>query len=133
MQKVLLFGNSFFLGVLQASLKAITDLDACCIETKPERMALVYAQGRVLPVVVIIGMCVYGPGDSSYIPGRVVSMRTYHSVILALTHDEAIGQGYLVSDGAVKTWRELPGLLADQLDLLGVKLSIQLFLPRRWS
>lgn len=36
MQKVLLYGNSLFLGVLQASLEAVADLDVRYIETIPD-------------------------------------------------------------------------------------------------
>jgi nucleoside-diphosphate-sugar epimerase len=48
------------------------------------------------------------------------------AVVLALTRDEAVGQGYLVGDGAVVTWKELTDLLADRLDLPRVKRTIPL-------
>ena len=52
------------------------------------------------------------------------------AVILALTRDEAVGQGYIVGDGAVVTWQELTDLLADQLDLPRVKRTIPLPLAK---
>jgi len=46
--------------------------------------------------------------------------------VLALTRDEAVGQVYLVGDGAVVTWKELTDLLADQLNLPKVKRTMPL-------
>jgi nucleoside-diphosphate-sugar epimerase len=48
------------------------------------------------------------------------------AVLIALTRDEVVGQGYIVSDGAVVTWKELTDLLADRLDLPRVKRTIPL-------
>jgi nucleoside-diphosphate-sugar epimerase len=48
------------------------------------------------------------------------------AILLALTRDEAIGQGYIVGDGAVVTWKELTDLLANQLDLPPAKRTIAL-------
>jgi nucleoside-diphosphate-sugar epimerase len=118
-------------------------------DTKAEadRMALAYAQERGLPVTVLRPMWIYGPGDRTFIPELVDAMRKHEmvffgsrnntiplcyidnlvdAVLLALTHDEAVGQGYIVGDGAVVTWKELTDLLADQLDLPPVKRTISL-------
>jgi nucleoside-diphosphate-sugar epimerase len=122
-------------------------------DTKAEadRMALAYAQERGLPVAVIRPMWVYGPGDRTFFPELIHAMRTHQmvffgssrntiplcyidnlvdAVVLALTHDRAVGQGYLVGDGAVITWRELTDLLADRLNLPKVTLTIPLSLAK---
>jgi nucleoside-diphosphate-sugar epimerase len=122
-------------------------------DTKAEadRMALAYAQERGLPVAVIRPMWVYGPGDRTFFPELVHAMRTHQmvffgssrntiplcyidnlvdAVVLTLTHDQAAGQGYLVGDGAVITWRELTDLLAEQLGLPQVSLTIPLPLAK---
>src|SRR5512143_7422 len=118
-------------------------------DTKAEadRMALAYAQERGLPVVVIRPTWIYGPGDRTFLPELVDAMRKHEmvffgsprntiplcyidnlvdAVILALTRDEAVGQGYIVGDGAVVTWQELTDLLADKIDLPKVKRTIPL-------
>jgi 2-alkyl-3-oxoalkanoate reductase len=118
-------------------------------DTKAEadRMAHAYAQERGLPVVVIRPTWIYGPSDRTFLPELVDAMRKHEmvffgspdntiplcyidnlvdAVVLALTRDEAVGQGYIVSDGAVVTWRELTDLLAEQLDLPVVKRTIPL-------
>jgi nucleoside-diphosphate-sugar epimerase len=118
-------------------------------DTKAEadRMAHAYAQERGLPVVVIRPTWIYGPGDHTFLPELVDAMRKHEmlffgspdntiplcyidnlvdAVILALTRDEAVGQGYLVGDGAVITWKELTDLLADRLELPRVKRTIPL-------
>ncbi len=122
-------------------------------DTKAEadKMALAYAQERGLPVAVIRPMWVYGPGDRTFLPELVDAMRKHEmvffgsahntiplcyidnlvdAIILTLTCDEAVGQGYLVGDGAVVTWRELTDLLADRLDLPKVELTIPLSLAK---
>ncbi len=122
-------------------------------DTKAEadRMALTYARERGLPVAVIRPMWVYGPGDRTFFPELVDAMRKHEmvffgssrntiplcyidnlvdAIILTLTHDEAVGQGYLVGDGAVITWKELTDLLADRLDLPKVELTIPLSLAK---
>ncbi|MEE4275810.1 MAG: NAD-dependent epimerase/dehydratase family protein [Thermoleophilia bacterium] len=118
-------------------------------DTKAEAddMALAYAREQGLPVAVLRPLWVYGPGDRSFLPELVDAMRTRRmvffgsprntiplcyidnlvdAVVLALTNDRAVGQGYLVCDGAVVSWRELTDLLADELDLPSVKLTIPL-------
>ncbi len=116
-------------------------------KAKADRIALAYAQERRLPVAVIRPMWVYGPGNRTFLPELVDAMRKHEmvffgsaqntiplcyidnladAIILALTQDEAVGQGYLVGDGAVVTWRELTDLLADRLDLPKVELTIPL-------
>jgi nucleoside-diphosphate-sugar epimerase len=118
-------------------------------DTKAEadRMAIAYAQERGLPVAVIRPMWIYGPGDRTFLPELVDAMRKKEmvffgsshntiplcyidnlvdAVLLTLTRDEAVGQGYLVGDGAVVTWQELTDLLADRLDLPRVKRTIPL-------
>jgi len=52
------------------------------------------------------------------------------AIILALTRDEAVGQGYIVYDGAVVSWRELTHLLANRPHLPKVKLTITLPLAK---
>jgi nucleoside-diphosphate-sugar epimerase len=122
-------------------------------DTKAEadRMALAYTQERGLPVAVIRPTYIYGPGDRTFLPEVVDAMRTHQmafigsphntiplcyidnlvdAILLALTRDKAVGQGYIVSDGAVVTWRELTDLLAAQLDLPKVKLTIPLPLAK---
>jgi len=122
-------------------------------DTKAEadRMALAYARERGLPVAVIRPMWVYGPGDRTFFPELIHAMRTHQmvffgssrntiplcyidnlvdAVVLALTHDQAVGQGYLVGDGAVITWRGLTDLLADRLSLPKVTLTIPLSLAK---
>jgi nucleoside-diphosphate-sugar epimerase len=118
-------------------------------DTKAEadRMALAYAQERGLPVTVIRPMWIYGTGDRTFLPELADTMRKHEmvffgsadntiplcyidnlvdAILLALTRDEAVGQGYIVGDGAVVTWKELTDLLADQLDLPQVKRTISL-------
>jgi nucleoside-diphosphate-sugar epimerase len=118
-------------------------------DTKAEadKLALVYAHERGLPVAVIRPNWVYGPGDRTFLPELVDAMRTHQmvffgspsntiplcfidnlvdAVILALIRDEAAGQGYIVGDGAVITWRELTDMLAEQLGLPKVKWTIPL-------
>jgi nucleoside-diphosphate-sugar epimerase len=118
-------------------------------DTKAEadRMALRYAQERGLPVVVIRPTWIYGPTDRTFLPELVDAMRKHEmvffgspdntiplcyidnlvdAVLLALTRDEAVGQGYIVGDGAVITWKELTDLLADRLELPRVKRTIPL-------
>ena len=116
-------------------------------KAEAERIAFAYAQERELPVAVIRPMWVYGPGDRSFLPELVDAMRTHQMVffgsshntiplcyidnlvdafVLALTRDEAVGQVYLVGDGAVVTWKELTDLLADQLNLPKVKRTMPL-------
>ena len=122
-------------------------------DTKAEadRMALAYAQERGLPVVVIRPTWIYGPGDRTFLPELVDAMRKHEmvffgsprntiplcyidnlvdAVLLTLTRDEAVGQGYIVGDGAVVTWQELTDLLADKLDLPRVKQTIPLPLAK---
>jgi 2-alkyl-3-oxoalkanoate reductase len=122
-------------------------------DTKAEadKMALAYAQERGLSVAVIRPMWVYGPGDRTFLPELVDAMRKHEmvffgsahntiplcyidnlvdAIIFTLTRDEAVGQGYLVGDGAVVTWRELTDLLADRLDLPKVELTIPLSLAK---
>ena len=116
-------------------------------KAEAEKIAFAYAQERVLPVVVIRPTFIYGPGDRTFLPELVDAMRKHEmaffgsadntiplcyinnlvdAVLLALTHEEAVGEGYIVSDGAVMTWRELTDLLADRLDLPKVKRTIPL-------
>ncbi len=118
-------------------------------DTKAEadRMALAYAQDRGLPVAVLRPTWIYGPGDRTFLPELVDAMRKHEmvffgspnntiplcyidnlvdAILLALTRDEAIGQGYIVGDGAVVTWKELTDLLANQLDLPPAKRTIAL-------
>jgi nucleoside-diphosphate-sugar epimerase len=118
-------------------------------DTKAEadRMALAYAQERGLPVTVIRPMWIYGPGDRTFLPELVDAIRKHEmvffgspdntiplcyidnlvdAILLTLTRDEAEGQGYIVGDGAVVTWKELTDLLANQLDLPPVKRTISL-------
>jgi len=118
-------------------------------DTKAEadRMAIACAQERGLPVAVIRPMWIYGPGDRTFLPELVDAMRKHEmvffgssrntiplcyidnlvdAIVLALTRDEAVGQGYLVGDGAVVNWQELTDLLADRLDLPRVKRTIPL-------
>ena len=116
-------------------------------KAEAERIALAYAQERGLPVAVIRPAFVYGPGDRTFFPEVVDAMRTRQmiffgsqhntiplcyidnlvdAIVLALTRDEAVGQGYIVCDGAVVTWRELTDLLADRLNLPKVKFTIPL-------
>jgi len=118
-------------------------------DTKAEadRMALAYAQEQGLPVVVLRLAWMYGQGDHHFIPELVDAMRSRQmiffgsshntiplcyidnltdAVILALTRDEAVGQGYIVCDGVVISWKELTDLLAAQLDLPKVKWTIPL-------
>ena len=52
------------------------------------------------------------------------------AVVLALTRDEAAGQGYIVCDGLAVSWRELTDLLADRLGLPKVKSTIALPLAK---
>jgi nucleoside-diphosphate-sugar epimerase len=118
-------------------------------DTKAEadNMAQSYARERGLPVAIIRPMWIYGPGDRTFLPELVDAMRKKEmvffgssrntiplcyidnlvdAILLALTRDEAVGQGYLVGDGAVVTWQELTDLLADQIDLPRVKRTIPL-------
>jgi 2-alkyl-3-oxoalkanoate reductase len=116
-------------------------------KTEADRIALNYAAQRGLPAVVLRPTWIYGPGDRTFLPELIDAMRTRRMVffgsarntiplcyidnlvdafLLALTRDEAVGQGYLVCDGAVVSWRELTGLLADRLDLPKVRLTIPL-------
>ena len=120
-------------------------------KAEAERIALVYAQEQGLPVAVLRPTYIYGPGDRTFLPEVVHAMQTHQmafigsqrntiplcyidnlvdAVILALTRVEAVGQGYIVCDGAVITWRELTDLLAEQLDLPKVKLTIPLPLAK---
>jgi nucleoside-diphosphate-sugar epimerase len=118
-------------------------------DTKAEadKMARAYARERGLPVAVIRPMWIYGPGDRTFIPELVDAMRKgqmvffgssqktiplcyidnlVDAILLTLTHDGAVGQGYLVGDGAVVTWKQLTDLLADHLNLPKVKWTIPL-------
>ena len=116
-------------------------------KAEAERIAFTYAQERGLPVAVIRPTFIYGPGDRTFLPEVVHAMRTHQmafigrprntiplcyidnlvdAIILALTHDEAMGQGYIVCDGPVVSWKELTDLLADQLNLPKVKRTIPL-------
>jgi len=116
-----------------------------------ERLALAYARERGLPVAVLRPAWVYGPGDRSVLPELVDAMRTHRmvffgsprntiplcyidnlvdAVVLALTRDEALGQGYLVCDGAGVSWKELTDLLADRLGLPKVRLTLPLPLAK---
>jgi 2-alkyl-3-oxoalkanoate reductase len=118
-------------------------------DTKAEadKMARAYAQERGLRVAVIRPMWVYGPGDRTFFPELVDAMRKHEmvffgsrhntiplcyidnlvdAILLALTCDQAVGQGYLVGDGAVITWEELTDLLAVQLHLPKVTVTIPL-------
>ena len=118
-------------------------------DTKAEadRLARAYAHERGHPVAVLRPTWIYGPGDRTFLPEVVDAMRKHAMVFfgsgdntiplcyidnlvdaieLALSRDEAIGQGYIVCDGAVVTWRELTDLLARELDLPKVRLTIPL-------
>src|SRR5512139_3001815 len=118
-------------------------------DTKAEadRMAQAYAQEHGLPVAIIRPMWIYGPGDRTFLPELVDAMRKHEmvffgsprntiplcyvdnlvdAILLAVTRDEAVGQGYIVGDGAVVTWKELTDLLADQLNLPKVKRTMPL-------
>jgi nucleoside-diphosphate-sugar epimerase len=118
-------------------------------DTKAEadRLARAYAHERGLPVAVLRPTWIYGPGDRTFLPEVVDAMRKHEMVFfgsgdntiplcyidnlvdaieLALSRDEAIGQGYIVCDGAVVSWRELTDLLAGELDLPRVRLTIPL-------
>ena len=116
-------------------------------KAEAEKIAFAYAQEPGLPVVVIRPTFIYGPGDRTFLPEVVDAMRRHEmaffgsadntiplcyidnlvdAVLLALTRDEAVGQGYIVSDGAVVSWKELTDLLADRLDLPKVKRTIPL-------
>jgi nucleoside-diphosphate-sugar epimerase len=120
-------------------------------KAEAERLAFAYAQERGLPVAVIRPTFVYGPGDRTFLPEVVNAMRIHQmaffgssrntiplcyidnlvdAVLLALTRDEAVGQGYIVCDGVVVTWRELTDLLSDQLGLAKVKWTIPLPLAK---
>jgi 2-alkyl-3-oxoalkanoate reductase len=119
----------------------------CDTKAEAERIAFAYAREQRLPLAVIRPTFIYGPGDRTFLPELVDAMRTRQmmffgsplntiplcyienlvdAVLLALTRDEAVGQGYIVCDGEVVTWRGLTDLLADQLDLPRVKLTIPL-------
>jgi nucleoside-diphosphate-sugar epimerase len=110
-------------------------------------MARSYAWERGLPAAIIRPTWIYGPGDRTFLPELVDAMRKHEmvffgspentiplcyienlvdAILLALTRDEAVGEGYIVGDGAVVTWRELTDLLADRLDLPPVKRTISL-------
>lgn len=112
-----------------------------------ERLAFGYAQQLGLPVAVLRPTWVYGPGDRTFVPSLVENMRTHRmlffgssrhtiplcfidnlvdAVTLALTRDAAVGQGYLVCDGVGVSWRDLTDLLADQLELPKVHLTLPL-------
>jgi 2-alkyl-3-oxoalkanoate reductase len=115
-------------------------------KAEAERVAQRYAQ-RGLPVAILRPAWIYGPGDHHFIPELVEVMRAHQmmffgsanntiplcyvdnlmdAIVLALTCEQAIGQGYIVFDGAVITWKELTDLLADQLDLPKVKWTVPL-------
>ena len=116
-------------------------------KAEAERLALAYAQERGLAVAVIRPAWIYGPGDRHFLPEVVDAMRARQmiffgsprntiplcyidnlmdAIVLALTCDRGVGQGYIVFDGAVVSWRELTDLLADQLDMPKVKWTIPL-------
>jgi 2-alkyl-3-oxoalkanoate reductase len=118
-------------------------------DTKAEadKLALAYGQEKGLPVAVIRPMWIYGPGDRTFLPELIDAMRKREmvffgsahntiplcyidnlvdAILLTLTCERAIGQGYLVGDGAVVTWQELTDLLSDRLDLPKVKWTIPL-------
>ena len=122
-----------------------TGFQYCDTKAEAERLAFAYAQDRGLPVAVIRPNWIYGPGDRTFFPELIDAMRIHQmaflgssrntiplcyidnlvdAVVLVLTRDEAVGQGYIVGDGAVISWRELTDLLADQLNLPRVKLTI---------
>ncbi len=114
-------------------------------KVEAEEIAFSYARERGLPVVVLRPAWVYGPGDRTFLPEIVHAMRTRQmvffgsprnimslacidnlaeAVVLALTREEAVGQGYLVCDGAEISWKELTERLADALGLPMPKLTI---------
>ncbi len=110
-----------------------------------EEIAFSYARERGLPVSVLRPAWVYGPGDRTFLPEIDHAMRTRQmvffgsprntmslayvdnladAVMLALTSEEAVGQGYLVCDGAEISWKALTERLADALGLPMPKLTI---------
>jgi len=116
-------------------------------KAEAERLAFVYAQERGLPVAVIRPAWIYGPGDRHFLPELVETMRAHEmmfigsphntiplcyignlvdAILLAFTCEEAVGQAYIVCDGAVVSWKELTDLLADQLELPRVKWTVPL-------
>ena len=116
-------------------------------KAEAERIAFAYAKERGLPVAVIRPAWIYGPGDRHFLPEIVEAMRAHQmmfigssrntipmcyidnlvdAILLALTCPEAVGQAYIVCDGAVMSWRELTDLLADQLGLSKVRWTVPL-------
>jgi nucleoside-diphosphate-sugar epimerase len=65
----------------------------------------------------------WGPMET-FVPVNAEGSR--HIFDAALARDEAVGEGYIVGDGAAVTWKELTDLLAGQLDLPPVKRTISL-------
>lgn len=116
-------------------------------KAEAERIAFAYAQERGSPVVVVRSAWIYGPGDRHFLPELVDAMRARQmiffgssrntiplcyidnlmdAIALTFTDDRAVGQGFIVFDGAVVSWRELTDLLADRFDLPKVKWTVPL-------
>ena len=93
---------------------------------------------RGLPLVALRPAWVYGPGDRTFLPEIVDAMaggymiyfggRTnviylnfidnlMDAMILAITHDRAIGRAYIVTDGVPTSWEDLCTRLAQGLNL----------------
>lgn len=93
---------------------------------------------RNLPLVALRPAWVYGPGDRTFLPelvtaldqGALFYIGSRHNVIflnyidnlvdavmLALTHPDAVGRAYLVTDGVEITWEQLCSRLATGLNI----------------